>query len=153
MSCATALVVSADRETQDGVQWMLTLLRRSRETNMVPSLIFTGLFSAIIGFSVAAPILPGGERLIYLLLMGFIVAPLAWSLTSLAPRYIPGPEVRLIFLIEVVLGPLWVWLALGEEPPKATLLGGALVLLTLAFHAYLSLKAQSAKTSELLAGE
>jgi drug/metabolite transporter (DMT)-like permease len=36
--------------------------------------------------------------------------------------------VALITLLEIVLGPLWVWLALSEEPGTATLVGGAIVL-------------------------
>ena len=34
----------------------------------------------------------------------------------------------LITLLEVVLGPLWVWLALSERPSTATLVGGAVVV-------------------------
>jgi drug/metabolite transporter (DMT)-like permease len=43
-------------------------------------------------------------------------------------RTVPGAELALLALTEVVLGPLWVWLAYAEMPPVETLLGGALVL-------------------------
>jgi drug/metabolite transporter (DMT)-like permease len=39
-------------------------------------------------------------------------------------------------LLEAVLGPLWVWLVLSEQPPNATLLGGAMILATLAWHSF-----------------
>lgn len=42
-------------------------------------------------------------------------------------------------MIETVLGPLWVWLALGENPGVASLLGGALILGALLTHALLDL--------------
>jgi drug/metabolite transporter (DMT)-like permease len=48
---------------------------------------------------------------------------------------VPAPEVALLMLLETVLGPLWVWLGVGEEPPPATFLGGAIVLGAVALHA------------------
>ena len=47
---------------------------------------------------------------------------------SIGARLIPAAEVALITLLEIVLGPLWVWLALGERPGTTTLVGGAIVL-------------------------
>jgi drug/metabolite transporter (DMT)-like permease len=47
---------------------------------------------------------------------------------TIGGRLIPAGEVALITLLEIVLGPLWVWVFLGERPPTATLLGGAIVL-------------------------
>jgi peptide/nickel transport system permease protein len=47
---------------------------------------------------------------------------------SLGARLIPAAEVALITLLEIVLGPLWVWIALSERPGAATLTGGAIVL-------------------------
>jgi drug/metabolite transporter (DMT)-like permease len=47
---------------------------------------------------------------------------------SIGARLIPAAEVALITLLEIVLGPLWVWLALGERPSATTLVGGAIVL-------------------------
>ena len=46
-------------------------------------------------------------------------------------RLIPAAQVGLITLLEVVLGPLWVWLALGERPSTLTLAGGALVIVAI----------------------
>jgi drug/metabolite transporter (DMT)-like permease len=50
----------------------------------------------------------------------------------LASRALLAPELALLGLLEVVLGPLWAWLGAGETPAQATLLGGALVLVALA---------------------
>ena len=49
--------------------------------------------------------------------------------TTLAPA-----EVALITLLEIVLGPLWVWLSRGEQPGAATLAGGAIVLGAVVFQ-------------------
>jgi drug/metabolite transporter (DMT)-like permease len=39
--------------------------------------------------------------------------------------------VGLITLLEVVLGPVWVWLALDERPSTQTLVGGAIVIVAI----------------------
>jgi hypothetical protein len=52
----------------------------------------------------------------------------------LAPKYITAAEFGILMLVETVLGPLWVYLALGDEPSQWTLMGGALLLATLLVH-------------------
>jgi drug/metabolite transporter, DME family len=49
-------------------------------------------------------------------------------LITIGARMINAAEVALITLLEVVLGPLWVWIAFSESPDAATLLGGMVVL-------------------------
>jgi drug/metabolite transporter (DMT)-like permease len=46
----------------------------------------------------------------------------------------------LILLLETVLGPLWVWLALGEEPPGQTFAGGGLVVAAILVNAWLGFR-------------
>jgi drug/metabolite transporter (DMT)-like permease len=54
---------------------------------------------------------------------------------AIGGRLIPAAEVALITLLEVVLGPLWVWVFLSEQPGTATLVGGAIVLGAVAIQA------------------
>jgi drug/metabolite transporter (DMT)-like permease len=44
-------------------------------------------------------------------------------------------EASLIGVLECVLGPVWVWLAVGERPGASSLLGGAVILSALVAHA------------------
>ncbi|MAH83729.1 MAG: hypothetical protein CBB68_05120 [Rhodospirillaceae bacterium TMED8] len=67
-----------------------------------------------------------------ILVMGLIVMPLALSLLTLAPRYTSPTNVSLLMLLEMVLGPFWVWLGTGERPSPIMLFGAAIVLVTLA---------------------
>jgi drug/metabolite transporter (DMT)-like permease len=53
-------------------------------------------------------------------------------LLVLVSRTLTAPEIALLALLEVVLGPLWTWLGAGEVPAGTTLLGGAIVLAALA---------------------
>jgi drug/metabolite transporter (DMT)-like permease len=57
------------------------------------------------------------------------------------PSHLPAPEVNLIALLETVLGPLWVWLALGETPSPEVLAGGILVVGAVTIHSVLALRA------------
>ena len=50
----------------------------------------------------------------------------------LASRTLTAPEIALLALLEVVLGPIWAWLGAGEVPAITTVIGGAIVLAALA---------------------
>ena len=57
----------------------------------------------------------------------------------------PAPEVNLIMLVETVLGPFWVWLALKEAAPRETWIGGAILIGALVIHSMLSLRASTSR--------
>ena len=80
----------------------------------------------------------------------FVMVPLAGFALSLAPRFIPAPQVAMFFVLETVLAPVWVWLIFGEIPSDRTLIGGIIVLLAIAGHSYWELaKAHPANTAEV----
>jgi drug/metabolite transporter (DMT)-like permease len=64
--------------------------------------------------------------------LGFFQLALPCMFLVIASRTLLAPEIALLGLLEVVLGPLWAWLGVGEEPAFATLAGGAIVLAALA---------------------
>ena len=77
------------------------------------------------------------------LVMCLIVMPLAWCLLSLAPRYTAPTNVSLLMLLEMVLGPFWVWLGTGERPSPMMLVGAAIVLVTLASYIIATARAEA----------
>ena len=116
------------------------VLRRSRAVNMVPATALSGVLAALSVAGVAAPFSIGAEDALVLGIMGLVVLPISFGLITLGPRYLPAPEVSLLLLLETVLAPLLVWLVLGEAATTATLVGGAVVVATLAIHAILLLR-------------
>jgi len=117
-----------------------TITRHARAVSMVPAMVLSGLLTAAIALPCTllledGPLLFTGARLGYTLIMGLVVVPLSFAMITLGPRYLPAAEVGLLMLLETVLGPLWVWLALDEYPGDLALAGGALVVVTLAGHA------------------
>ncbi len=59
--------------------------------------------------------------------LGTFQMGLGLALLTVGARLLPPAEVALLSLLEVVIGPLWVWLAYSERPSTATFVGGAVV--------------------------
>ena len=57
-----------------------------------------------------------------------------------ADLIITAAEVNLFFLLETIIGPIWVWLIIKEQPTPETIVGGAIIVLTIATHSFLKLK-------------
>jgi len=75
---------------------------------------------------------PGSIGLLALLVL--LVIPVSFALLTLAPRYITAPEVNMIMLLEMLFGPLLVWMVVDEAVPGTTIIGGALLFGVLLAH-------------------
>ncbi|MGI9483867.1 MAG: DMT family transporter [Hyphomicrobiales bacterium] len=119
----------------------LTVIRRSRlDLSMTPGLgtLFPLVFSCF--FITSTTFQLGADQFVWLLLDGLIIVPIAAGLLLLGPRYITAAEVGMFFLLETVLAPIWVWLVVSEEPSKGSIIGGAVILVTLALHSFMRLQ-------------
>ena len=63
-----------------------------------------------------------------------------FCLVTIAPRFIPIAEVNLFFLLETIIGPIWVWMIIKEQPSIETLQGGVIIIATIAIHSFFKLK-------------
>lgn len=112
----------------------LTLARSRPLVDMSPALIPGALLASAASFALGGmPQLAAGES-VALAAMALLVLPLGFMLVQAGPRRIGAAEVGLLLLLEVVLGPIWVWAFLDEAPGGRVLLGGAVVLLALLAH-------------------
>ena len=73
-------------------------------------------------------------------LMCVICVAIPFVLVTIAPRFIPAAEVNLFFLLETIIGPIWVWFVIKEQPSIETLIGGAVIITTIAIHSFLKLR-------------
>jgi drug/metabolite transporter (DMT)-like permease len=112
----------------------IVLIRRSRSVSMAPATCLSQALLLVCFAPFAQPDQIGGHDLLLLFLFGFAQIGLALIFLMSGARLIPAGEVALISLLEVVLGPLWVWIAWSEKPSTATLVGGAIVLLGVLFQ-------------------
>lgn len=110
-------------------------LRGGRGTDMMPATCLAGLAGALAaglaiaaggsGFAVTAP------DLALCLVYGAVAIAGSLAIYTIGSRHVPAAELMLLALTEVVLGPVWVWLAFSEIPGLPTLLGGAILLLAI----------------------
>ena len=121
-----------------------TLLRRARSSNTGPILVAASVIvaGAMLPFA-WAPVMPV-DSVPYMVLLGLVVIPVAFTLISQGPRYLPAAEASLLMLLETVFGPVWAWLLLSELPTPAAFVGGVLVLGSVAGHVYLSARTRPA---------
>lgn len=117
----------------------LVVIRHSRQTNMMPAWSLGALLAAVAVIIPADPLSVDRGDFGILLLSGLIVLPVAFGLINIGPRYLPAPEAGLILLLETILGPVWVWVALGEQPTTAAVVGGFVVIGVLVINSLIAL--------------
>ncbi len=111
-----------------------TVVRVKPTISVFPVISTSGLVTAVIILPLAQPFVVTQQDMGFLLIMGIYMLPVGTALMYIGPKYIPASEVGLMLLLESVLGPTWVWLALDEKPGLSTFIGGAIILGTLALN-------------------
>jgi drug/metabolite transporter (DMT)-like permease len=113
----------------------LVITRWRRDVSMAPATALSQLLVLVCAAPFAHPQEVGGKDLVLLMGLGAGQIGLGLIFLTIGARLIPAAEVALITLLEIVLGPIWVWLVQGEQPSAATLAGGAIVLAAVVFQA------------------
>ena len=111
----------------------IVILRRSAaHLDLMPAVMLGALISAVVTLPFALPFQASGQDVLVLATLGVFQLGLPCMLLVLVSRTLTAPEIALLALLEVVLGPLWAWLGAGEVPGYATVMGGLIVLAALA---------------------
>ncbi|WP_420394946.1 DMT family transporter [Nioella sp.] len=114
-------------------------LRWGRTGEMLPSVFLSGLFAIVVTVAVCTlsglPIVISAHDGAISMGMGVFQVGAGLILYTLGSRSLPAAELALLSLAEVLLGPFWVWLFLGETASLNTLLGGAVLLVAIAGNA------------------
>ena len=126
--------------TAFGLACNAVIARFAKNRDLVPSAVIGKLCVAIFAFFFVDSFSLVGSDLIYVPLMCVMCVAIPFVLVTIAPRFIPAEEVNLFFLLETIIGPIWVWLIINEQPSIETILGGSIILLTIAIHSFLKLK-------------
>jgi drug/metabolite transporter (DMT)-like permease len=107
---------------------IIVMLRWHRNVAMTAAALVSVLLAAAVSWPFAAPAAVSAQDLFYLMVFGVAQSGVAFLLLMIGSRLIPATENALIGTIETPLGPVWVWLAFGEVPTAAALVGGTIVL-------------------------
>tara|TARA_B110000014_G_scaffold255202_1_gene236744 strand:+ start:100 stop:960 length:861 start_codon:yes stop_codon:yes gene_type:complete len=111
-----------------------------KNANLIPSAMTAKLIIALIALFFVDDLNIEGNDFLFIPAMCIFCVAIPFVLITLAPRYITAAEVNLFFLLETVLGPFWVWLVIKEQPSMETIIGGVVIILTIATHSFLALK-------------
>ncbi|MCB2022013.1 MAG: DMT family transporter [Rhizobacter sp.] len=110
--------------------------------DMMSAVLIGALVSMLGVLPWATPFQASAHDLTLLALLGVFQLAVPCLLVVRAARVLPGPEVSLLGLLEVILGVTWAWLGAGEAPSVATLVGGTLVIGALVVNELLALRAE-----------
>ena len=115
-------------------------IRSAKSKNLVPAAVVGKLFVATFALFFIESFLLENKDLIIVPLMCILCVAIPFVLVTIAPRFIPAAEVNLFFLLETIIGPIWVWMIIKEQPSVETLYGGAVIIITIATHSFLKLR-------------
>ena len=115
-------------------------IRSAKNKNLVPAAVVGKLIVALFAlFFIESFTLTKSDQIIVPLMCIMCVA-IPFVLVTIAPRFIPAAEVNLFFLLETIIGPIWVWLVIQEQPSIETIQGGTVIITAIAIHSFIKLK-------------
>jgi drug/metabolite transporter (DMT)-like permease len=121
---------------------VVVLRRAHASVSMVPAVMIAGIFSIIVSLPLAWPLTPTLRDLTLLWIMGWVQLGAGCVLMTMATRYLTAREIGLFTLLETTLGPIWVWLGIGERPTNTALVGGLIVITALLANGFLGMRGE-----------
>ena len=126
--------------TAFGLACNAVLARYAKDRDLVPSAVIGKLCVALFSLFFVESFALVENDIIIVPLMCIMCVAIPFVLVTIAPRFIPAEEVNLFFLLETIIGPIWVWLVIKEQPSIEALQGGLVIITTIAIHSFLKLK-------------
>ena len=108
--------------------FLILIVRKYPEIDMVPLQLTAGAVAMIIGFMLSPEVIISKHDIFLGFLAGFLQLGFGFILITIGARSTPAAFVGIIMLAEAVLGPLWAWLFINENPPFIVLIGGSVVI-------------------------
>jgi drug/metabolite transporter (DMT)-like permease len=113
---------------------VVTLRAGGTTVDLRPAVMLGGAISCLVALPLALPLQASARDVALLAFLGVFQLGLPCVMLVIASRALLAPEIALLGLLEVLLGPIWAWLGAGEAPTPGTLLGGLVVLGALAVN-------------------
>ncbi|WP_338848247.1 DMT family transporter [Massilia sp. W12] len=127
---------------------LITLKKAGAAVDLIPAIFIGGVLSCLFTLPFAWPLQASLHDVLILAILGVFQLGVPCMLMLRAAPHLSAPELSLLSLLEVLLGPLWAWLWANETPGAATLYGGALVLLALIVNEALGWRAQTRNAAD-----
>lgn len=113
--------------------FLTVFMRMQKDSSPLESVFLGNIFAALIGLPFVLQQLPAPGVWVNLTLLGTVQLGLSYILYSIAIKGVTALEASLIPVIEPILNPLWVFLAIGEIPGNWALVGSAIILVSIVF--------------------
>ncbi len=113
------------------------VIRKKRSVALLPAVALAAVLSAAVSALFAESLAVPPRELLIFAYLGLFQTGLAFTLHANYSGRLPASQTGILVLLESILGPLWVWVFLGEKPPSLTLLGGLIIITTLVIHTLL----------------
>ncbi|WP_431321175.1 DMT family transporter [Rhizobium sp. YTU87027] len=113
---------------------LLVAARRYPALRLAPVNALGSGFCVLLCLPLMSHALLSPQEILVLAVFGSTTSGIAYLLFMTGGRYIPSSEAGLIGLLDVVLGPLWVWLAFSETPTLSTIIGGVIILISVFWY-------------------
>ena len=107
---------------------LILVVRKYPDVDMVPLQLVAGIFAMIIGYLMSPTIAISSNDIFLGFLAGFFQLGFGFIFITVGARSTPSAFVGIIMLTEAVLGPLWAWMFVNENPPYIVLIGGSVVI-------------------------
>ena len=116
------------------------IIRSAKNRNLVPAALIGKLLVGLFALYFVESFKLLDKDIFIVPLMCVLCVAIPFVLVTIAPRFITAAEVNLFFLLETIVGPIWVWLVIKEQPSLETIQGGLVIITAIAIHSYISLK-------------
>jgi drug/metabolite transporter (DMT)-like permease len=116
------------------------VVRAARGIDLVPATVLAGVFALMSTLPLAKLTAPSAFDFVLLAAMGCLQLGLGLFLFMRGAPHLTSAQVGLLCLLEIILAPIWVWLAFAELPAPLSLVGAAVVLSALVVHSALSMR-------------
>jgi drug/metabolite transporter (DMT)-like permease len=124
-----------------GVAWASTVMGyrwAARDPSVFGAALLAGnVIVALVAIPLGWPITATAHDWAIVAFLGVFQISLSYAFLAIAMREVPALEASLLMLLEPVLNPVWTWLVHGERVGVASLVGGAIVLVTTAVRTWL----------------
>ena len=115
---------------------LILVVRKYPTVDMVPAQCVAGIFALLIGYLMSEKIMISTNDIFLGFLAGFLQLGLGFIFITIGAQRTPSAMVGVIMLTEAVLGPLWAWLFINEQPPFIVIIGGSIVIFAVLLQFY-----------------
>ena len=107
---------------------LILIIRKYPNVDMIPLQLIAGIVALIVGYLIAGKINISYHDIFLGFLAGFFQLGFGFIFITIGARNTPSAVVGIIMITEAVLGPLWAWMFVNEDPPMSVLIGGSVII-------------------------